>query len=133
MARKLPTLVAALVAILGLGFVSVEPMRWGLPARYLYSTFDIHRSGFKDFQMCMRVSLTEAEAKQFISDRFDKAEQIARKISPEEANCPAQFWPKSFDQPTRGYKQEFESYGAVGYSSGAVYQNGELYFWAWEI
>ena len=133
MARKWWVAVGSVAVISVIGLVQIDPMRWSLPSRYLFSSFDIYRSGFKDFNMCMKVSLTEAEARKFVHNRFEEGERTPQHFSASDARCPAQFWPDKFNQPTLGHAQELETGGHVGYSSGAVLQGGYLYFWAWEM
>ena len=127
-------MIAAIAVLSVAGLSQIDPMRWSLPTRYLYSSFDVYRSGFMDFNMCMSVSLTEAEARRFVSSRFAEHERIHLAVPIEETRCPAQFWPTEFNAKTLGLKQELSpgpgSY--VTYSSGAIYQDGNLYYWAWE-
>ena len=134
MGRKWVIVVGAAALSSMIALLQIDPMRWSLPTRYLFSPLDIYRSGAKDFTMCMKVPLTKVEAREFVRDRFDEDERIPREISVSEARCPAQFWPSDFHQPVLGFRQEIEEPGGyVGYSAGAVFQNGHLYFWAWEM
>jgi hypothetical protein len=111
----------------------VDPMRWSLPTRYLVQPFDIYREGFFDDLMCMRVELTPEEARDFVAKRF-APEQTAPVAVPGDAKlCPAPFWPERFVEKTLGFdgrvrKGEMRD-GGLG-SSGAVYQDGNLYFWS---
>lgn len=120
-----------LVSVSALGTCSlVEPMRWQLPLRHMFSPLDIHRTGFGDFTMCMRVALSPEEAEQFVSKQFDPDDRIVRPVPMEQTMCPTAFWPKSFDTETTAYSVEQWPDGMIEGSSGAVNENGYLYFWA---
>jgi len=108
----------------------VERMRWSLPARYLVKPLDIHRTGLIDFTMCMRAELSPREARAFAEAHFEPRQRIAREVSIEETLCPAPFWPPSFSALTLGYSQDVRPGGIVDGTTGAVYENGYLYFWA---
>lgn len=119
------------LAVSALGTCSlVEPMRWRLPLRYLFSPLDIHRTGFGDFTMCMRVALSPEEAEKFVSKMFVLDARIARPVPMEQTMCPAAFWPRSFATATTAYSVEHWPGGMIEGSSGAVYQNGYVYFWS---
>ena len=109
---------------------AVEPMRWRLPPRYLLKPLDIHRTGLGDFIMCMRLELSPAEAREFVEARFDPQQRIPRTVAMEETHCPADFWPTSFGARTLGYSQQRRDDGAIEGTTGTVYEDGYLYFWA---
>lgn len=119
---------AVLVALL-VG-MKVEPMRWSLPSRYLLKPLDIHRTGFTDFTMCMRVELSPAEAREFVEDHFEPKHRIARAVAMEEPHCPADFRRTSVGARTLGYSRQRRDDGSIEGTSGAIYENGYLYFWA---
>lgn len=133
MGRKWLIVIGAVALSSMIGLLQIDPIRWSLPKRYLYSSFDIYRSGSKDFNLCMKVPLTKVEAREFVRDRFDADERISHEMSVTEARCPAQFWPADFHQPVLAFRREMEANGYAGYSSGAVFQDGHLYYWAWEM
>lgn len=127
-----------LVAGLGLAALGacsfVDPIRWGLPMRYLIGPLDIYRDGFIDFKMCMRVAMSPREAEAYVNANFAPKDHVARAVPMEQALCPAAFWPENFAAPTMGHSEnrfegQFAS-GTVQGSSGAAYQNGYLYFWS---
>ena len=111
--------------------VSIEPMRWSLPIRYLYKPFDIYRIGAFDYAMCMRVKLSPEEADDFVRRQFDAKDRIVRPVPIDQGLCPASFWPKTFSHQTRGYTETRWSNGMVEGSTGAVYEQDVLYFWSW--
>lgn len=112
---------------------SLDPMRWSLPVRYLFAPFDIHRDGFIDFTMCMRVALSPSEAEAFVSNEFEPKDQIVQPVPMEQAICPAEFWPEAFTTPTMACWIDYfpaPRGGHIAGSRGAVYQDGYLYFWS---
>src|SRR5678815_2323761 len=100
----------------------VEPMRWRLPLRYLFSPLDIHRTGSSDFTMCMRVALAPEEADKFVSSMFEPSDRVVRTVPMDQTMCPAPFWPESFTATTTAYSADYWPNGMVEGSSGAVYQ-----------
>ncbi len=108
----------------------VEPMRWVLPPRYLFKHLDIHRTGFSDYTMCMRAELTPSEAQDFVARFFGPEERVEHPVPMHQTLCPAPFWPNSFRSNTMGLKIEYWPDGWVEGSTGAVYENGFLYFWS---
>lgn len=123
-------LAAILTTMAGL---SIEPMRWSLPVRYLFKPFDIYRIGVFDYAMCMRVELSPKEADDFVRRWFDAKDLIAHPVPTDQGLCPASFWPKTFRNPTHGYKETRWSNGMIEGSTGAVYEQGALYFWSWTM
>jgi hypothetical protein len=121
--------IAAVVIAVAI-LLTVERMRWSLPARYLFKPLDIHRTGLIDFTMCMRAELSPREARAFTEAHFEPRQRIAREVSIEETLCPAPFWPPSISALTLGYSQDVRPDGIVDGTTGAVYENGYLYFWA---
>jgi len=122
---------AAAVSIVAV-VLSIEPMRWNLPLRYMFKPLEIYRRGAIDYTMCMRVELSRTEADNFIRRRFDPGERIARPVPIDQSLCPAPFWPKDFAKPTLGYEEHRRPNGMVRGSTGAVYDRGFIYFWSWE-
>jgi len=122
-----------LVALLGgaAALMAVEPMRWVLPSRFLLKPLEIYRLGAIDFTMCMRVPITQAEAAAFAERQFEKDELLARSVPVDQGLCPAQFWPARFHTKTLAYSETRWRNGMVEGSSGAVYEQEYLYFWAW--
>jgi len=111
----------------------VDPMRWSLPRRYLVQPFDIYREGFFDYLMCMRVELTPVEARDFVAKHFAPEQTVPTAVPRDAKLCPAPFWPERFVEKTLGVdgqlrkaKRKMGSHG----SSGAIYQDGYLYFWS---
>jgi hypothetical protein len=102
----------------------VEPMRWRLPSRYLFQHLDIHRTGFKDYTMCMRAELTRSEAADFVARSFATEDRVSQPVPMAETMCPEPFWPSTFRSNTVGLKIDYEG------STGAVYESGFLYFWS---
>jgi hypothetical protein len=127
----------AVGAIIPLGVVmtllSIEPMRLRLPYRYLVQQFDIQRTGFISFTMCMRVRLTPEEARSFVSRMFEPVSTIeGTEVDMFETQCDAPFWPAQFDVRAMAYEIDWRPGGhrmKVG-TQGAVYQDGYLYFWS---
>jgi len=108
-------------------------MRFRLPYRYLIQDFDIQREGFIDFAMCIRVRLTPEEAETFVSTRFSNISRTTRPVlDMEHTRCDAPFWPEGFQTRTLAYEIEAKppSFSYYGGSSGAIYENGYLYFWS---
>jgi len=107
-------------------------MRLVLPIRFLVKPLDIYRMGAFDYIMCMRVPLSRSEAASFVERQFEKDEIIRRSVPIEQGRlCPAKFWPGSFSSKTLAYSETRWSNGMVEGSTGAVYENGSLYFWSW--
>lgn len=111
--------------------LSIEPMRWSLPARYLFKPLDIYRTGAFDYTMCLRVELSPEEADDFLGRQFDTRDLIVRPVPTDQGLCPASFWPTTFRNQTRGYTETRWSNGMIEGSTGAVYERGTLYFWSW--
>lgn len=112
---------------------NVEPMRFRLPYRYLIQDFDIQRNGFIDFAMCMKVRLTPEEADNFVSRLFSPNSRNAKAgVEMKQTRCDAAFWPERFQSQALAYEVEMTpppaSYSEG--SSGAVYDDGYLYFWS---
>lgn len=123
--------IATAAAFLALAILlMVEPMRCSLPARYLVKPLDIHRTGSIDFTMCMRAELSPAEAQAFARRHFDQQHRVRREVAMNETMCPAPFWPTRFGALTSGYLQDRWPDGTVEGTTGAVYENGYLYFWS---
>lgn len=122
-------LVAVLVGAAAL--LAVEPIRWVLPPRFLFKPLDLYRLGAIDFTMCMRVPVTQAEAAAFAEKQFEKDELLARPVPVDQGLCPAKFWPRRFNTKTLAYAETRWPNGMVEGSSGAVYEQGYLYYWAW--
>ncbi len=120
------TAASAIVAV-----VSIEPMRWSLPARYLLKPLDIYRIGAIDYHMCMRVELSPEEADDFVRRRFDPKDRIVRPVPSDQHLCGATFWPTTFNNETSGYAETQWSNGIIEGSTGAVYERNALYFWSW--
>ncbi len=131
--RYWPLFAAALVVLSVVVLASVEPMRWRLPARYLVKPFDIYREGFFDYLMCMRVELTPDEARDFVAAHFTSEQTDPVDVPRDAMLCPALFWPERFAERTLGFEGKLWDgeliTGSLG-SSGAVYQDGYLYFWS---
>jgi hypothetical protein len=119
-----------MLAMVMIGATStVEPMRWRLPLRYMFTPLDIHRSGFIDYTMCMRVALSPGEAERFVSGSFEEADRVARSVPMDKTRCPAAFWPRRFTEPTMAYAADDPSNPLQG-ARGAVYQDGYVYLWS---
>ena len=128
--RQLRWLLPALLILALVGCFTVEPMRWQLPPRYWFKPLDIHRTGSGDFTMCMRAALSPEEAGEFVENQFGAKEHVARTVPMDQTMCPAPFWPRWFTASTLGYSVEYLPNGDVEGSTGAVYENGYLYFWS---
>jgi hypothetical protein len=105
-------------------------MRWRLPVRYMVGHLDIYRTGFGDFAMCMRVELTSDEARAFVDRSFAPEDRVSRPVPVRETMCPARFWPSTFRSGTRGLKIDHWPNGQIEGSTGAIYEDGFLYFWS---
>jgi hypothetical protein len=122
-------IVVALIS--GLAICSVvEPMRWHLPVRYPFQHLDIRRTGFMDYTMCMRAGLTRSEAADFVARSFAPKDQVSQPVPMAETMCPEPFWPSTFRSNTLGLKIDYWPNGWIEGSTGAVYENGFLYFWS---
>lgn len=105
-------------------------MRWQLPYRYLFKPLDIHRTGFGDYTMCIRAELSPEEAKDFVRAMFEPKQRIVLPVPMERTMCPTSFWPNDFSALTMGYVEYHWPDGTVEGSTGAVYENGYIYFWS---
>ena len=108
----------------------VEPMRWRLPPRFLFQHLDIHRTGFMDYTMCMRAELTPSEAADFVAQSFAMEDRVSQPVPMAQTMCPAAFWPSGFESRTLGLKTDYLPSGGIEGSTGAVYENGFLFFWS---
>ncbi|MCW2392265.1 hypothetical protein [Sphingobium sp. B11D3A] len=129
--RSMGILAAIAVLFAGAAFLTVEPMRWRLPPRFLFSPLEIYREGAFDYSMCMRVKLSPAEANDFINSLFTPHEKIARSVPTDQAICQAPFWPKTFMEQTTAYAEIRVPSGMIDGSSGVLYEHNYLYFWSW--
>lgn len=132
--RRLKWIVGASIPLaVVIAILSMEPMRFRLPYRYLVKQIDIQRSGFIDFEMCMRVRLTAEEAMSFVSGMFEPVSSTeGTEVDMFETRCEAAFWPTKFDVRAMAYESDWSPppYRWKVGTSGAVYQNGYLYFWS---
>jgi hypothetical protein len=128
--RKLVWIALAVLGLMLTAFLSIEPMRWRLPLRYLFTPLDIHRTGFGDYTMCIRAELSPEEAKDFVRAMFEPKQRIALPVPMERTICPTSFWPNDFSALTMGYVAYHWPDGTVEGSTGAVYENGYIYFWS---
>jgi hypothetical protein len=129
-ARKLVTATLGLAGAAAASFLFIEPMRWNLPLRYLVQPLDIYREGFVDYRMCLRVALSQEETDAFLRKMFETGRGTERVVPQYEMKCPASFWPESFQTATVAYSAEVMDNGSIDGSSGAIYENGILYFWS---
>ncbi|MEN3793296.1 hypothetical protein [Fulvimarina sp. MAC3] len=111
---------------------SPDPITKHLPQRYKNGDFEIERSSYIDFTLCMKVSLTQDELRRFLKEMFDEPEigiQVA--VQPIEARCTAEFWPAAFNRKTIAHSATYaEGMSHPQSSQGAVYEQGTLYFWS---
>ena len=127
----------AVGAIISLGVVMtmlfIEPMRLRLPYCYLVQQFDLQRTGFIEFSMCMRVRLPPEEARSFVSRMFEPVSSIeGTEVDMFETQCDAPFWPAQFNVRTMAYEIDwtYQGHRMKAGTQGTVYQDGYLYFWS---
>lgn len=83
-----------------------------------------------DVYFCMRVAASPAEVDRFVSRVFSDSERVAVPADDflEKSCLAAAFWPREFSDPTVAYKPRSVA-SRLEESSGAVVQDGYLYFW----
>lgn len=128
--RRLRFIAVGLCILAIAACVTVEPIRWRLPSRYLFKQLDIHRTGFGDYTMCLRAEMTPSEAQAFVNRSFAPEDHVAGPVPMSQTMCPAEFWPRSFRSQTMGLKIYYRPSGMIEGSRGAVYDRGHLYFWS---
>jgi hypothetical protein len=107
---------------------SIEPIRFRLPVRYWFKSLDVYRSESLngDFAVCVRADLSREEAEEFVTKSFAPEDRVSHTVNMWETHCPASFWPKQFVNRTMAYKAEQQKQG----SRGAVYEDGQFFFWS---
>ena len=81
-----------------------------------------------DVMFCMRVRASSTEVERFVTRVFKPGDRVAVHPNDSPLRCPAEFWPRSWSNPTTAYRSKRVG-GEVSSTECVIVLVGFLYYW----